>query len=311
MKRFLAVSVVLICVSGMLSAADPQLVGLMMPDAKVLAGVNIVQAKASPYGQYLLSQIPLADPNFQQFVQATGFDPNRDITEIVAASANPQNQSGLVAARGTFDVAHLVAFAKSTGAQVDESSGVPVLPSPDGKGAIALLSNTLAVMGDVNSVAAAVARRSNPSTLDPVLTGKAATLSGSEDAWAVSTLTPGAVGLPAPKGQGGNGSLNFNALQGIQQSSAGVKFGTSANVMAEAVLDTPQNASALAGLVQMLATLGQTNPQAAQVATVLETLSVQTKGTTVSLTLAIPEAVLEQLSPTRHAVRTRKVAERK
>jgi len=201
MKRFLAVSVVLICVSGVLSAADPQLVGLMMPDAKVLAGVHIVQAKASPYGQYLLSQIPLADPNFQQFVQATGFDPTRDITEIVAASANPQNQSGLVAARGTFDVAHLVAFAKSTGAQVDESLGVPVLPSPDGKGAIALLSNTLAVMGDVNSVTAAVARRSSPSTLDPVLTGKAATLSGSEDAWAVSTLTPGAVGLPAPSGQ--------------------------------------------------------------------------------------------------------------
>jgi hypothetical protein len=61
----------------------------------------------------------------------------------------------------------------------------------------------------------------------------------------------------------------------------------------------------------MLATLGQTNPQAAQIATVLETLSVQTKGTIVSLTLAIPEAVLEQLSPTRHAVRMRKVAERK
>ena len=37
MKRFFAVAIVVICVSGTISAADRQLLGLMMPDAKVLA----------------------------------------------------------------------------------------------------------------------------------------------------------------------------------------------------------------------------------------------------------------------------------
>src|SRR6478752_6407311 len=86
-KSFFAATIVVICVGGTVSAADSQLVGLMMPDAKVLAGMNIAQVRNSPYGQYLLTQIPLGRPELQQFVQSTGFDPIRDLTEMVAASA--------------------------------------------------------------------------------------------------------------------------------------------------------------------------------------------------------------------------------
>jgi hypothetical protein len=306
MKRFLAGIAVLVCASGMLSAADRQLVGLMMPDAKVLAGANVVQLRGSPYGMYLLTQAPMNDPKFQQFVQSTGFDPTRDITEIVAASSDLRSQSGLVAARGTFDIPHILAFAKTAGIQVDESQGVPVLASPDGKGSIAFLDGTLAVIGDPGSVAAAIVRRSSPSTLDPALTAKATALSASQDAWAVSTMAVPAAG--APGDSGAPGGLNFSALQNIQQSSGGVKFGANVNVTAELVADTPQNATALASLVQMLAALGQTNPQKANIATVLESLTVQTKGSTVSVSLAIPETVLEQLVPTRAPARVRKVS---
>ena len=303
MKRFLAGIAVLVCASGMLPAADRQLVGLMMPDAKLLAGASVAQLRNSPYGLYLLTQGPMNDPNFQQFVQATGFDPTRDVTEIVAASADLQSQSGLLAARGTFDIAHILAYAKTTGVQVDESHGVPILASPDGKGSIAFLDATLVVIGDPDNVTAAVARKSNPSTLDPALTAKATALSATQDAWAVSTMAVPVAGAP-----GGSSGLNFSALQNLQQSSGGVKFGASVTVTAELVADTPQDAGALAALVQMLAALGQTNPQTAQMSTVLETLTVQTKGSTVSLSLAIPEGVLEQLVPTQAPVRMHKVS---
>src|SRR5437879_3625710 len=121
MKRFFAVAIVVICVSGTISAADRQLLGLMMPDAKVLSGMNVTQVRNSPYGLYLLQQGPFSQPQFQQFVQATGFDPLRDITEVVAATPGmPGDKSGLVAARGTFQVAQIVAFVKMTGGKVDE-----------------------------------------------------------------------------------------------------------------------------------------------------------------------------------------------
>ena len=43
--------------AGLLPAADPQLLNLVMPDAKMLADVNVDQAKASPFGQFVLAQI--------------------------------------------------------------------------------------------------------------------------------------------------------------------------------------------------------------------------------------------------------------
>jgi hypothetical protein len=309
MKKLFVAAMVVICVSGTISAADRQLLGLMMPDAKVLAGMNVVQVRTSPYGQYLLSQGPFSQPQFQQFVQATGFDPLRDVTEVVAAtSGNPGDKSGLAAVRGTFNVAQIVAFVKLTGGTVDESQGVPIIASPDGQMAIALVDSTLALAGDPNSVIAAIPRRSAPSNLDPALLGKANTLSAAEDAWAVTTMSPSAIGLPSGQGPAG---LNLNALQNIQQSSAGVKFGTSVNVTAEVVADTAQNANMLADVVRLLVQLGELNPQAAQVAPLLQNLSIKTAGTAIQLTLAIPEELIEQMGPAKHGPAVRKVVDRR
>ena len=51
--RFLTTATLTTVFAGVLpaTAADPQLLNLVMPDAKVLAGVNVDQAKTSPFGQ--------------------------------------------------------------------------------------------------------------------------------------------------------------------------------------------------------------------------------------------------------------------
>ena len=67
---------------------------------------------------------------------------------------------------------------------------------------------------------------------------------------------------------------------------------------AEAVTDTSQNASALVDMVKLVTSLLQMNrqdPKAAAVVSVLDTLKVQANANTVKLSLAIPEAQLEQL----------------
>jgi hypothetical protein len=308
MKRTLVLIAIFACAGSFAAAADKQLLGLMMPDAKVLAGVNVLQVRNSPYGQYALSQFPVGDPHFQEFLQATGFDPTRDLTEIVAATADVQGgHKGLVAVRGNFDIAHIVSFVQKMGGTVDQSVGVTVLPSPDGQMGIALLDNTLAVVGDLNSVVGAVARRSTPTTLDPGLSARAELLSASNDAWVVSILAVPA--LPAGPGPAG---LNLTALQSIQQASAGVKFGTSINVNAAAVADTAQNANALADVVRLLVGLAQMNQsdaKGAQFVALLKTMSIQTKGTSLEIGLAIPEELFEQLGPQMHpGVRHRRVA---
>jgi hypothetical protein len=189
------------------------------------------------------------------------------------------------------------------GGVVDQSAGVTVLTSPDGHGGIALLDNTLALAGDLNSVVAAVARRNTHSTLDPGLSARAAVLSRTTDAWVVSIQPPPVV----PGGQAAGG-LNLTALQAVKQASAGVKFGASINVSAEAIADTAQNANALADVVRLLvglAQMNQSNAQAAQLANVLKTMSIQTQGTAMEISLAIPEDLIEQLGPAMHPAGTR------
>ena len=89
-------------------AADSQLLSLVMPDAKVLAGVNVDQAKASPFGLYVLTQIQSNNSDLQKLITLTGFDPTRDVHEVLAATnATPGSKSpvGLVLGlRGNFNV---------------------------------------------------------------------------------------------------------------------------------------------------------------------------------------------------------------
>src|ERR1700751_137189 len=105
MKAQLLSAALLAGFSGVLPAADPQLLNLLMPDAKVIAGVNVDQAKSTQFGQYVLNQLQTHDAEMQKLIAQTGFDPRRDVREVlVATDGNTQGKVGLGLARGTFDV---------------------------------------------------------------------------------------------------------------------------------------------------------------------------------------------------------------
>ena len=88
--RFLTTATLAISFAGILpaKAADSQLLNLVMPDAKVLAGVNVEQAKTSPMGQYILNQVQAQNnPQLRELAALTGFDPTRDVHEVLVATA--------------------------------------------------------------------------------------------------------------------------------------------------------------------------------------------------------------------------------
>ena len=68
MKAQILTATLFTAFSGALSAADPQLLNLVMPDAKVLAGVNVEQAKGTQFGQYVLNQLQTQDAHMQELV---------------------------------------------------------------------------------------------------------------------------------------------------------------------------------------------------------------------------------------------------
>ncbi|MFI4982625.1 MAG: hypothetical protein ACHQIO_19915, partial [Nevskiales bacterium] len=275
--------------AGMLPAVDSQLLNLVMPDAKVLAGVNVTQAKSSPFGQYVLSQIAAGNDGIAQLAALTGFDPSRDVNELLLASNGaPGGHAGLATATGTFNAASIASFATGHGGVAETYAGVTILEDPKLTHGIAFLSESLVAAGDIADVKAAIDRRANPSILPAALVTQVQQLGAADDAWALTTVPPSSLrpaSAPVPN-SGLAGSL-LNALGNVQSVSGGVKFGATVNFGLQAQADNAQDATALAGVVQFLVSMAQlngaNNPQAAAA---LQSLSATAQGSTVNIALS-------------------------
>jgi hypothetical protein len=293
--------VVLLSVSAF--AADTQLLNLVMPDAQVMAGMNVTTSKISPFGQYLLMQISADDQGLRDFVSKTGFDPRQDVSEILAASTgNAAAPAGIVLARGNFNVDSLVSLISAEHKQqVTTYAGARLITGTDAKDthAIAFIGTSIAVLGDVASVKAALDRAGSVNSISPALATKVQALSTTQDAWSVSlasiaSMIPGGIG---PKD--GPATQAFQLVRNIQSSSGGVKFGTIIQVTGQAVADTPQNATALADIVRMVAGLvsmtAAQDPHVASAVQMLQSLKVTTDGAAVNISAGFPEAQVEEL----------------
>src|SRR5271157_3190399 len=131
MKAQILTATLLTAFSGVLPAADPTLLNLVMPDAKVLAGVNVQQAKGTQFGQYILNELQSHDAEMQKLVTLTGFDPRKDVIELLVASDGvPGGKTGLALAKGTFNVAMITAAATMAGVTTEVYGGVTILEEP-------------------------------------------------------------------------------------------------------------------------------------------------------------------------------------
>ncbi len=302
-------------------AADPSLLGLVMPDAKVVTGIEVSQSQSSPFGQYVLSQIQLGAP-FDKFTAATGFDPRRDLQEVIAAtassdpSATPQAQSGLVLGRGTFLPAKLSTAAVLAGATTSTYKGFEILANAGGgskNGGVVFLDNTTVATGDMASLKAAIDRRVAGTVFSGPLAQKASAASAANDAW-FATATPST--FLAGKLPGANtGGINPVALlQSVVQTSGGVKFAAAgATASVEAVTNTSQDAQALADVLRFLTSMVQMNRNnsaaGGKAASLADSATVTATGPVMRVTVMLPEQQLEQLlMPAQAAQKTKKVA---
>src|ERR1019366_1539444 len=226
MKAQILTATLLTAFSGALSAADPQLLNLVMPDAKVLAGVNVEQAKGTQFGQFVLNQLQTHDAQMQQLVALTGCDPRRDVSELLVASDGVAgSKTGLALAWGNFDIAKITAAATVAGAATEVYKGFTILEDPKNKQAgIAFLDATRVAAGDIASVKGAIDRLDRlktPQSLPAAVTVKVNQWSLSQDAWGIATVPPDSL---VPAGQGTQNPM-INVGKSVLAAAGGVKFG--------------------------------------------------------------------------------------
>jgi len=299
-----AISLVLLAASAF--AADSSLISLVPADAKVIGGIHVDRTVNSPFGQYVLSQMKDSDKDLREFITATGFDPRRDLREVVVASSVPGSHGpGLVIGRGVFNGPQILAAVQAKGGMTPTTyQGVSLLEK-EGH-AIAIIDGALGIAGESSMVRAALDRRtSNPTT--SALALKATTFSTRYDAWMV---TNGVFVSPLPNGRK-SGDTGANAiapnLQGILETSGGLTFGTLIEFTGEALTRSSQDAQALADVVKFIASMMQMNGDKGDavnpVQAILQSLNVRTDGSTVKMSFSIPEQDIEKLFP-KAAVRT-------
>lgn len=285
-----------------MAAADPAMLKAVMPDAEFVAGADIDKVMNSPFGQFALSKIGAEEDKLQKMIEMTGFDPRRDLREVLVASKNLNGKgNAVVMVRGTFDSAKLTAAASLHGAVLNSYNGVTIFalnPKKESEGVVALLSG-MAIGGPVEDVKAAVDRFQDGKSVAPAITAQASAASAKWDAWAVSNGTPskfaGAVSNPNL-----GGALKGEVLQAITQTSGGVRFGANVEIGGEAVMRSEQDAAALVDVYKFLMSMVQMNaPKTGAVASPIQSLfgsaSVTASGVTVKFTAQMPQSELEKL----------------
>ena len=287
-------------------AADPQLMTMVMPDARIMAGMNATKARSSPFGQFVVSKMSLLGAQMQPLIAATGFDPFQDVTEVLCATAaDPSKPTGILLVRGNFNPDKI-------GAVVTGRSGVLVEPydgstlisliNPKSKNpmAVAFIGSSIAVAGDLASVKAAIDRNGGAVAIDPALAAQVSQLSSTEDAWVASSASLASL-IPADAGTPTTGSVAqvVPILKSIQSFSGGVNFADNIQLSAQAVTNSPQNGAALGAVLQLglnlLSMTSTSNGQGPSLTQFAQTVQITPNGPAVSISASIPEAWAESL----------------
>lgn len=292
MNRHSIVPVLALLVSATAGAAvDPDLLKLVMPDAKVLYGIHVQQTLASPFGQFAISHLPVDGP-MARFTAATGFDVQRDLREILMASAMPfspgQNPDALILASGTFATDKFIALATLTGATVSDYHGVAMITTPGRGGQVfAFLDSSTIAIGSEDILRGVIDRRVSQMFFSGPLSQKARDASAAGDAW-FATVSP--IEISSPSSNGFNPSAIF---QSMIESWAGVHFDAGGlTLSAEALTHSPTEAQGLAGMLKLMSGMVKGTPAAA-----LQNAQVTANGSVMRVTLTIAEEDLERSIP--------------
>lgn len=307
MRRYLSIPPLLVLGSiSLFASVDRGLLSMAPPDAKVVSSIDVLQARSSDFGQYLLSRSQHDNRDFADFVEQTGFDPRRDLQSLIFESSGPRtgDQSRFaILARGNFDPNRIIEAAKAKGGTIQTYQGIELL-LPNGTRdrqvtAVAFPDVGVAIMADLTTMHQILANRSNPSALDPELRKRVDQV-GNNDAWFVS-LNDGSFLRDNLTGEKtGPQAQARQALQSVVAASSGVRFGNTVDLTIDATARSPQDATSLEDVVRFLASMlqmqRQKDPRTAILAGALDSMTLAVHGNNLLLSISIPEKSMEQLA---------------
>jgi len=286
---------------GLATAADPEMMNLIMPDAGVVMEVNIAQIMASPIGLAMAdalhqgiaaqSQADLAKskPQFrEQIALLSNIDWSREVRDVVVAAGNGKTPPMLMIARTSLDPARLRALQAFTG-DMEEYEGASILTSSKpGNGVIAFLSDGIVVAGQMSDVKSAISRRKQHTALPAALAAQVARYNGF-DVWAAATGTFMAP-MAGPTAQSRAGAEAAQYLAKVANVNGGLRFSPDFELSADIEARTEKAAAEMGeGLRWLTSAVEAQAKSAGKAGSGLEGLKYQVNGKRILLSLHVPE----------------------
>ena len=267
-------------------AADSVLPDCVPPETTVVFGVSLRSLLNSPVlksfqsdmqkmsadllkgGRLPVLEIGKAGP-------LPGFDPFQDVDDlIVASTAEKGKATALIVLHGRFDPKRFPGTSTSY-------NGVSIFG--DGKkanGALALLDQSTAIVGDLAQVHAAIDRRGTPSQVKPALAEKVRSMAGRFDFWGVGDLHEGF----QPPGGTADG---FNSVDHFE---FGAALRQGLEVTGEIHARTPKDADKMAESMKLIEAMLKAQPSSAKGTKV----DLQSANGTIKLSIVVSEEDLKK-----------------
>jgi hypothetical protein len=292
-------------------AVDASMLNLVMPDAKVISGVDVERTRNSPFGQYFLKEMAAQESGLKRFIEMTGFDPRKDLFEVVMASSEggaalSAGKGAVLIVRGTFDPSKFMQMAGANGSATSYNGTQVIQTSKAADAAWAGFLGNLLVAGPQAGVKLAIDRYRGARKTDALLVSRIQAASSKHDAWFVTTMSPAALAGSVSSNPNVKGAMAGDLVQGIESVSGGVKFGANVIVSGEALTRSDKDASALVDVVKFFASMAQSNGAKSGPLGMLDAVQMSSEGRLVRFSLTTPEQEFEKLfAPGMNRVKSR------
>jgi len=265
------------------TGVDRTLAALVPPDATMLSGIRMEAVRSTPLYRKMIASKAL--PQLDDFARQTGFDPRRDVRELLIAS---NGADVLVAARGTFNLRSV------EGATQSAYKGYTLYARENG--AVGLIDDTTAVAGPLTAVHAALDRykagdRSGPAEL----LARARQIPNENQIWSVSNGFESLITRNIP--QEGNAANVGRILRSLENTTFAADLRTGVNGFINGTCRTDQDAKNLGDAARGLVGLGRLSVPENQpeMLRLWDGIKVDQQQRTVKITLAIPQDLVDKL----------------
>jgi len=265
------------------TSVDRTLAALAPSDATMLAGIRMDAVRATPLFQNLV-----ASRSFQlldDFARETGFDPRRDVRELLIAS---DGKDLLIAARGTFKESAASSLAKQS------YRGITLYTTGD-RG-VAFLEASTAVAGTLPSVKAALDHYKSGNRSGPTeLLARARQIPAANQLWSVSNGFENLLTAAIP--ETGNAANAGRILRSLENMTFAADLRTGLNGYLTGACRTEQDAKNLGDTARGLIGLGRLSVPEKQpeLLRFWDGIKVDQQQRTVTITVAVPEDLLEKM----------------